>query len=135
MATLNHDREDNRLGAGRPETMRNKRPPGADISFSIPPKHPDRRLTLLPPLLPSPRFQHALLRVIFLSHIPSCAFITFKRARRRSTLFLFFKNRSSLSPLAPPRTLSRVLRLGGMREFLSFFFSSFFPFPFYPPSS
>lgn len=105
------------------ETIRNKRPPGADISFSIP-RAPiddsDPSHTHFPP----PRFQHALLRVIFLSHIPSCAFITFKRAwekkLRALTLFLFFKTDP---PILLSPSFSPILPLF---PFFSFFLSFFF---------
>lgn len=98
-------------GSWESETIRNKRPPGADISFSIPrapidetfsvstPHPPITLLLLLLFLDPSPP-----LGVIFLSHIPSCAFIIFKRGWR-----IFSSSFSSLlrSPFStsytPPR--------------------------------
>lgn len=124
------------------ETIRNKRPPGADISFSIsrapigdPPSSPPSSLsaTLWP--FRQPARLRAPLGVIFLSHIPSCAFITFKRDRRSrwcgcssllrpffsSILFFFFfvtgrrmqkregSSRARLetgSPAAPPRAIT-----------------------------
>lgn len=67
------------------ETIRNKRPPGTDISFSISRAPIGDPLLPLPPVVLWPLRQPARLRalgVIFLSHIPSCAFITFKRDRR-----------------------------------------------------
>lgn len=120
------------------ETIRNKRPPGADISFSISRAPIGNPLPV--PLLFSP-FGNPLssaeppLGVIFLSHIPNCAFITFKRDWRsrwcgRSPLlrpffssvpFSFFfvtgrrmqkregSSRASLetgSPAAPPRAIT-----------------------------
>lgn len=76
-------------GSRESETIRNKRPPGADISFSIPRAPIDETFSVSTPypialllllhlllLLPPP------LDVIFLSHIPSCAFIIFKRGWR-----------------------------------------------------
>lgn len=126
------------------ETIRNKRPPGADISFSIsrapigdPPPRPVPLQPLQQPALFSPPLPLPLqaLGVIFLSHIPNCAFITFKRDWRsrwcgRSPLlrpffssvpfFFFFvtgrrmqkregSSRASLetsSPAAPPRAIT-----------------------------
>lgn len=86
------------------ETIRNKRPPGADISFSIS-RAPIGDPFPVPFLFSSLR-QPALFRqafgVIFLSHIPNCAFITFKRDWRsrwcgRSPLLRPFFSSLSLS--------------------------------------
>lgn len=116
------------------ETIRNKRPPGADISFSI------SRAPIGDPLpaslqsLRQPALFRQALGVIFLSHIPNCAFITFKRDWRSrwcghspllrpffsSVPFFFFchgapdakkegSSRASLetsSPAAPPRAIT-----------------------------
>lgn len=82
-------------GSRESETIRNKRPPGADISFSIPRAPIDETFSVSTPYpIAPPLYSYSTstssssstppppLDVIFLSHIPSCAFIIFKRGWR-----------------------------------------------------
>lgn len=87
MATLNHAK-DNRQGAGSPKQYETNGLRGRILVFRfLEPR--STRLSLSPPHTRSPSYfystsssSHPPLDVIFLSHIPSCAFIIFKRGWR-----------------------------------------------------
>lgn len=84
MAILNHAK-DNRLGVWRPKQYETNGLRGRILVFRFLEPQSATPAPLLP-TPPQPLRQPALLRralgVIFLSHIPNCAFITFKRDRR-----------------------------------------------------